>query len=1243
MENKETILPQDIYAEHLTFINGVYFTRREVEVMACLLSARRTSKIASFLSISPKTVVNHIRNIMLKVECNSREDIIDFLERSYKTPLLRKHYSNLLIYAAFEKNLKEISRLKREETPAYKIVYWTEQEPQKQLIFHLETHLKCAGLTASIEAQKKYRSFSDFFTKPPKDEYVICILPKVEMETFPLERLLKKTEDSELSQKQKFNHVLFVLPERENHEKIIEEFNNVNFVDLAGQNYYFSFFEILKKLLSHIDIEKISIGFREQYEQAHGSSELRFSPREAEEKDTKQEKIVFSAIRKSPLPYGKWLILFLLVIGVLGTGYLFISRIKTGKLEDIYIEGQARQEELPILSDLNLPSETTLLHRPEVIIQIDDKFKNQKGIQTIALVGIGGAGKTTLARQYAWSQKLPIIWEINAETREALKRSFEALAYALSKTEGEKRTLKELQDIKNPEEREDKIILFVRERLKLHSNWLLIYDNIENIPDIQKYFPTNPETWGQGRIILTTRNNNIKNNSYVNNIIQIEDLNFDQKLTLFTKIMLSDATLPLDSLPKEETLRFLNEIPSFPLDVSSAAYYIKATNTTYDKYLENLRTAEYHLSTLQEKILKEAGSYTSTRYKIITTSLKNIVDVHPDFQELLLMISLLDSQNLPRELLDQCKSNIIVDNFIYHIKKYSLVNKKQLESFLNPTLSIHRSTQNIMLSYLTDVLNLEKDKKHFRHISKILKSNLALSIDKEDFSKLKILTPHSEAFLKRSNLITPTEGQYITGELGGAYFYLGYEIKSQHLIEKFLSSDNKDILEVARALTYLGAIIKENKIRDAKTLLEEALFIYKKHPSKNYLGIARTLTYLGGTYEVLEDYEKAKHLLQEAVGIFQEHLYPNHVGCARAYSYLGIVHRKMGHYEEAKALFQKSLSIYERQSKHVGITNVLIHLGNTYIDLGAFKEAVLVGERNLAICKEKFSEHDTSRAHVTWFLGSAYIKLGEYEKARQFLEESRLIYERNFPEKNRNKSEALATLGKAYMYLGNYQESKKLLEESYLIYSAYLPKNHSKIINNVIDLAKVYGKLGQPSQAKALFQENINAYQKHFEKISSQVNLMQAGQTAWCLGVAYKVLNNLEEAIRFFAKAQLIYERHYGKEHIETARILQQLCQVYLLTGKLNLAEQNLRKALNIFKNNNHPESYDVLEDLSKLYLKKSQEVKDKGDLAQSQTFNNQAVNYLKQALEVVKVNFPKNSPHLTRIQSKIKAILYSS
>src|SRR5262249_12346298 len=117
-----------------------------------------------------------------------------------------------------------------------------------------------------------------------------------------------------------------------------------------------------------------------------------------------------------------------------------------------------------------IPADSTLLIRDELLSQIHQALNNQDEIQTLALVGIGGAGKTTIARLYAREQTCPVVWEINSETQESIICSFENLAYALSQTEDEKKILRGLSKMSNPKDKEDKIILFVREKLRSQSD-----------------------------------------------------------------------------------------------------------------------------------------------------------------------------------------------------------------------------------------------------------------------------------------------------------------------------------------------------------------------------------------------------------------------------------------------------------------------------------------------------------------------------------------------------------------------------------------------------------------------------------------------------------------------------------------------------------------------------------------------------------------------------------------------------
>jgi DNA-binding CsgD family transcriptional regulator len=62
-----------LYNQYLNTISNIYFTYREIDVIACVLHNRGEKKIASLLNVSPRTVGTHIRNILQKLAKGTRE------------------------------------------------------------------------------------------------------------------------------------------------------------------------------------------------------------------------------------------------------------------------------------------------------------------------------------------------------------------------------------------------------------------------------------------------------------------------------------------------------------------------------------------------------------------------------------------------------------------------------------------------------------------------------------------------------------------------------------------------------------------------------------------------------------------------------------------------------------------------------------------------------------------------------------------------------------------------------------------------------------------------------------------------------------------------------------------------------------------------------------------------------------------------------------------------------------------
>ncbi|MBX9786661.1 MAG: tetratricopeptide repeat protein [Alphaproteobacteria bacterium] len=1072
MEENEVIFTETLYSEYLETINEVAFTHREIDVIACLLNARGTSKIASFLSISPRTVTTHIRNIMLKLECSSREGIIDFIERSSKLSILRKYYACLITEIAFQKTLQEISKLKSGESPACVIIYWNNQDLKNSLIHRLASHLKKVNLNVEI---------------------------------------LEKTKDQRFEKIENLEYTLLLFFEKKDQQDDFATFSSFDFVDLFEQkNYYFSVFEILKKLLPNSNFEDILIKFRKQTGELQTFSEGKeYSPEKEKQELNKSEGRILHKFKEIFIQ-NKWYFLSsCFVIGIVSVGLIDFKPRKESTPNPllIYNEGKKTKEESSIRSDLPLPTISTLLPRPEIIAQINKSFKGEPGIKSVALVGPGGAGKTTLARQYAHQQKAQVVWEINAETNGSLLNSFESLGYALCQNEDEKKILKELQLITKPFEKEEKIIFFVKERLKLCPNWCLIFDNVEKFSDVQKYFPRDIETWGRGNVIVTTRDSTIQSNKYINHVLNVGELDSKQKFNLFTKIMEVGDIQSLDQSKLEEIRKFLVEIPSFPLDVSIAAYYLKATSIPYHDYLKNLQKNLKDFTDIQEEILKESGDYFNTRYKIITLALQQLIDTHKDFGALLLFISLLDSQNIPKDLLNKYKNDVVVDNFIYHLKKYSLITNESMNSLV-PSISIHRSTQAISLNYLTNYLKLEQNDQIIKAISCALDGYLANAVDEDELLKMK---DHCETFLSHSTLLTDVAQGVARSGLGAIYFYLGNYKKTQDLLEKNITDINET-----------------DKI----------------HQSIR----ARSLAYLGTTYKSLGNYEKAKKSLEKSLEIYRTYLPENHVKVAWILSQIGIIYRERGEYETAQNFIKQGIMLYKQYlpKGHTKIAWSLATLATVYIEQENYEQAQRILEESLIAYRKPVFQNHIRVAWVSEHLAIIYHELGDHTKAKELHEQSLIIYQKYLFDHHIEILRALRHLGNVYNNLGSYEKAEACIKKSLAIAETNFGKEHIDIALGLISLADIYDAedkldLAEECARKASLLLKQKKHPAFYMVLEKQADL--------CIKRSLDAKNKndelskmlIKQAIDYLQQALKIVETRYSKQSPSQLRICSKL------------------------------------------------------------------------------------------------------
>ena len=156
--------------------------------------------------------------------------------------------------------------------------------------------------------------------------------------------------------------------------------------------------------------------------------------------------------------------------------------------------GQVVQSPRPEVAGLPVslaPRPVLLAGREELLADLDDRLKAGPGTgpRVVALYGLGGAGKTSVALEYAHRHltEVGLAWQFHAEDTAVLAAGFGALAAQLG--------VRELLDARDP-------VDSVHGVLAAHpAEWLLIFDNAADRTAVDRFLPPT----GRGRVLVTSR------------------------------------------------------------------------------------------------------------------------------------------------------------------------------------------------------------------------------------------------------------------------------------------------------------------------------------------------------------------------------------------------------------------------------------------------------------------------------------------------------------------------------------------------------------------------------------------------------------------------------------------------------------------------------------------------------------------------------------------------------------------
>ncbi len=1017
------IPPKNIYASHLKKIQGIAFTSREIDIIACLLRGRRSSKIASLLSIAVRNVENRIAGIKLKLGCGSQEGIIDFIEKSGKLVFMNQYYTSLLIEIAFERELSKLFRSVTQHPVSY-LVYDGEQKDNLFMLRELKKHLKLAGLTLWERKENYYTLAQPHKKNEPSASHVICCLSVSLIEN-----------NRELFDFFKNNHsvesIIFIsLNTAVETDAPTALPNDIQRFDLTKQkNYYLMVFEVLKILLPNLSFEENILNFKKQCITLSDGS---FNHLEEEKTLLKNsgKQAVFS---DSILKQRKFTSFMNLVVLLFCIGWLYKnvaaefwqikSEISTPSNKEIKTWNIPRQDYIFVGRQKLLENLHTKLHNQESFdVRHFNPNSNSNTLAISACSGLGGVGKTQLALYYIRHSQHPYIFKgwFYAENIAQLKQQYIELAKVLGYQE-EKPSF-------------DSVLPYIKDWLSKNPGWLLVYDNVTTYKDIKDFLP---ETGGD--IILTTRQRHWPNKF---NLLEVNVMTPEEALQLIESITLRK----IRTEDQEVVQKLIEKLGYLPLALAQASAYIRNNGIGFKDYLDRYYQAEQKM--LADHAIPEGTEHVPvsvtwhTNFDAIKKEAmqQNIPSLSV---QLMTVCAYLEPNQIPRALLlswlkktvpNQENPEWILDQLLGLLNRYSLIT-------LDPnkqTLEIHRLVQAVLRHQHKQILkeldpyNPSLSQSWYENILNLAHEEFTRkTLAGEDDQRQQALLPHLQSLMSH---------------------YTALHLNPNSALLALISFD------IGVSLCY-----KEPAL--SKDYLEQSLAIFKQKHGSNHLNVSRTLRYLGSIYCLLGDIKKSQALLERALRI-DEKIYSNEI--TSTLNNLGIVYGIFGRVKEQCQLLERVLKMDEQSPDVIphNIAASLHNLGTAYIASGELIKGQSMLERSLDIYEKEYGPDYFLTSTVLTSLGHANWVLGNLNQAKAQLERSLKIKAQYYHAEHIAIGISLNNLGNIHKDLGDSRKARLCLEKALKISEQHYGKDH---LAAAIILNNLYQTIHNINQSQMLF------------------------------------------------------------------------------------------------------------------------------------------------------------------------------
>ncbi|MFE6521829.1 FxSxx-COOH system tetratricopeptide repeat protein [Streptomyces sp. NPDC057794] len=543
---------------------------------------------------------------------------------------------------------------------------------------------------------------------------------------------------------------------------------------------------------------------------------------------------------------------------------------------------------------VNVPlRNTSFVGRQALLSAVEEQLGAQDTAAVLpnALHGLGGVGKSQLALEYVYTHQhdYRVICWIPAERESLILAALAQLAAQLGVAPSGQDSL--------GAPAANTAVPAVLEALRTgtpYDNWLLVFDNAEDVEAVRQYFPTN----GPGKVIVTSRNRaweRVATSLPVNVFERAESIELLQKRS--------------PDLSAEDADRLAEALGDLPLAVEQAGAWRAVTGMQVDEYLDLL--AERSPEILE---LDPAPDYPVSVAAAWDISLERIKANNPGARQLLDICASMAPEPIPRAMLrgsrgvnvtpevdPLLRESIKLNRAVRDLSQFSLVRVDPRSD----TLQMHRLLQTVLLAKLSpEERERMRDAAH-QLLSAAKPGPYGSSLE---WRAYQALLPH--VLTSQAVTSTDTYVRELVFDTVWFLYYWGDHVGAADFARQawsaWLAASGEEDVNVLRMMKSLGFLLRQiGQVPESIPLTEKALEISRR-TEVDPENLIDSLCEMADAHGYQGRFEEARALTQEATELARSLFGPDDPMTLRATHAWGVALRLCGRFKDALPLDQEN-------------------------------------------------------------------------------------------------------------------------------------------------------------------------------------------------------------------------------------------------------------------------------------------------------------------------------------------------